>query len=123
MRTRLVFLCALAFLLTSHVIWAQRQDGTVTGEVRDPSGAAVANAKVTAINEATGVPRTTMSSTVGSFSFANVQVGRYTVKVEALGFATYSRPGIEVTAARLTEVGAILKVGSASEVVEGAEPN
>jgi hypothetical protein len=125
MRARLVFLCTFAFLLiTAQLIWAQRQDGTITGEIRDPLGAAVVNAKVTATNEGTGVPRTTMSSSVGSFSFANVQVGSYTVKVEASGFAIYSRPGVEVTAARVTEVNAMLKVGSATEVVEvkgGAE--
>jgi len=114
---RFFLMVAPVFLLVTSA-FAQRQDGSITGEVRDPSGAAVADATVTATNANTGVARNTASSSAGSFSLPNMQVGTYTLKIEAPGFATYTRPNVEVNAARGTEVVATLTVGGTSETVE-----
>jgi hypothetical protein len=65
---------ALALMFVASA-FAQSQDGTITGEVRDPAGAAVPNLKVTATDEGTGVSRTTLTTDVGKFVFPNVQVG------------------------------------------------
>lgn len=114
---------AVILLLPSSA-FAQRQDGTISGEVRDPAGAAVPNIKVTATNDGTGVSLTTVTTDVGAFVFPNVQVGSYTVKIEAPGFATYTRHPVEVNAARVTEVIANLSLGTAAETIEvqsGAE--
>ena len=111
-------------LLLSSSAFAQRQDGTISGEVRDPAGAAVANIKVIATNDGTGVSLTTVTTDVGAFVFPNVQVGSYTIKIEAAGFATYTRHPVEVNAARVTEVIANLSLGTAAETIEvqsGAE--
>lgn len=115
---KVCFLMLAAMFLLATCAFAQRQDGSITGEVRDPSGAAVGDANVSATNANTGVVRSTVSSSTGSFSLPNMQVGTYTLKIEAPGFATYTRPNVEVNAARVTEVIASLTVGGASEIVE-----
>src|SRR5262249_32143510 len=53
----------------------QSVDGTLRGEVTDPSGAVVANAKVTATNIATNVSVDTTTSAAGTFNLPNLLPG------------------------------------------------
>ena len=112
--------CALTlFVILAGVLSAsaQRLDGDMTGEVKDPKGLLVANAKVTIISQGTGVKRQTETSEAGAFFAANLQPGLYTVDVEQPGFKKVVKPGIEVIANRLAEVSITLELGSASETV------
>src|SRR5437660_5861897 len=59
--------------------------GSITGEVKDQTGAAAANAAVTATNSKTNVARSTATNTAGVYSFPDLTPGTY-VKVEAPGF-------------------------------------
>jgi hypothetical protein len=66
------------------------QSGTSSAlsvEVTDPSGAAVPNAKVTAIDVNTKATRTGATDASGHFLFSQVNPGTYQVSVEANGFA------------------------------------
>jgi hypothetical protein len=84
-RFSLGFVLALlmaATFLTSPMM-AQRLDSTLRGDVKDQTGAMVPEAKVTATNEATNVPQTTVSTSSGSYIFPNLLPGTYTVTVEA----------------------------------------
>jgi hypothetical protein len=60
--------------------------GTITGEVKDASGAALPGATVTAQNIATNAGRTQQSNEVGAFSFPAMPPGAYMVKAELDGF-------------------------------------
>jgi Carboxypeptidase regulatory-like domain len=60
---------------------------TITGTVRDPSGAAVPDAKITAINAETGVATTTVSNKEGVYIVAQLREGPYVVTVESIGFS------------------------------------
>jgi len=60
---------------------------TILGRVQDAQGAAVANAKVSATNDATNVGRTVNTTSVGDYAIPNLTPGVYTVKVEASSFA------------------------------------
>ncbi len=121
LRFRKVFLLGLvaaALWATVSAALAQRQDGTISGTVKDPSGAVVGNAAVTITSEQTGQTRSVMTSNIGFYTAPNLLVGIYTVKVEATGFAPYTRTSVGVQAAQTTEVNADLSVGATSETVQ-----
>ncbi len=110
--------------LASIPLFAQRLDGTLRGEVTDPTGAVVADAKVTATSVATGVANQTKTSSSGIYVFPNLLVGTYNVAIEAPHFRKYVRTNVEVKANQVTEAHAKLAVGAATETVEvtaGAE--
>ncbi len=106
--SRLVF--ALVFLLIAAPIFGQ-QGRRLDGDVRDPLGALVANAKVD-LMQGESVVGTTATGGDGSFHFGLPQAGRYRVRVSAPGFQTtltgasyYSGSGkaqVEVTLATQT---------------------
>ena len=67
---------------------AQVLYGTLTGNVTDPSGAAVASARVTAVNINTGVTNEATVNEDGVYRFQALQAGTYKVSIAALNFAT-----------------------------------
>jgi hypothetical protein len=119
MRKLLIWVFAGVLLLgMSSPAWAQGIDGTLRGEIKDPSGALVPGAKVTVTNEKTRLERSMASSSVGTFNFSNLLVGTYTVTVELQGFKKYVAPGVEVKANQVAEVPVALEVGATATVVE-----
>jgi Carboxypeptidase regulatory-like domain/TonB dependent receptor len=118
------WLAVLAILSSAAFATAQTIDGTLRGEVTDPSGAVVAGAKVTATNVATNISTDTISSSSGTFNFPNMLPGTYKVTVETSGFSTYTRDGVQVRTNQVTEVNPRLAVGGTTaevDVVTGAE--
>jgi len=83
---RLVVL--LGVLLLLFAAQAMAQEATIVGTVTDPSGAAVANAKVTVTNVDTGVSKQFTSNESGQYVAVDIHIGHYSVKVEASGFKT-----------------------------------
>src|SRR5260370_23724956 len=90
----------LQLLLTSvslvGLAFAQSDIGgaSLNGTVTDPSGAAVANAKVTAENTITRLTRTTQSSDAGLYSFPHLTAGSYNPTLQAAGFTDGKPKGI-----------------------------
>src|ERR1700687_1790970 len=95
-RFPLGFLLALFMAVTflASPLLAQRLDGTLRGDVKDQTGAMVPEAQVTAINEATNVSQTTVTTSSGSYIFPNLLPGTYTVTVEAKHFRRYQNSGV-----------------------------
>ncbi|HEY8460747.1 MAG TPA: carboxypeptidase-like regulatory domain-containing protein [Blastocatellia bacterium] len=60
--------------------------GSLSGEVRDPSGASISGAKVTATHIETGLSRVATTNSEGRWSLPVLPVGNYKVTVEATGF-------------------------------------
>src|SRR5712664_1800833 len=77
------------FLLTAIVSFAQSQasTGNIVGRVVDPSGAVIPNAAVSAINDGTGLEKTTTTDGEGNYRIILLSPGTYTVKATAPGFA------------------------------------
>lgn len=125
-RSVLVALGALfAFcVLLSPPVFAQGAAGTVSGEVRDTSGAMVPGASVTIINTATGVITTTNTGNAGLYAFPYVQPGVYVVSASASGFQTVRKPGVTVNVTERVQVSFDLKLGNVKQTVEvaGAAP-
>ncbi|GAA3765935.1 TonB-dependent receptor [Terriglobus aquaticus] len=77
---------------------AQTFRGSISGNLQDPSGAAVAGATITATQEDTGIARTTVSSSSGDYTFADLPLGQYTVTVSVSSFQPYAVKGVTVSA-------------------------
>jgi hypothetical protein len=112
---------SLLLLATCFVasVFAQDTTGTIGGSVLDPSGAAVPKAKVTITNidrNQVMAPLTTDAS--GVYSAPNLQMGTYSVKVEAAGFKTTGRSGIILNAKDNLKINVSMEVGAITETVE-----
>ena len=81
-------LCLFFLALTEGS--AQVTTADVVGTVTDPSGAAVVAGTATATNTATGLTQKVTLTSAGTFTFTLLQVGTYTVSVQATGFKTLS---------------------------------
>lgn len=114
LRPRLIF---LLMCLVPATLWAADPTGTITGNVSDPSGAAIVGAKVVATNINTGFTRDTTTAADGDYVFPLVPVGFYTVGVEAPGFQRYEQRGIEVKTDQSATVPVSLKIGSSTQSV------
>jgi hypothetical protein len=76
--TALVLLASLAVAQSSSQL---------NGSVSDPSGAIIADAKITLTDSATGLQRTTTSNGAGLYQFLDVPPGKYRLEASASGFA------------------------------------
>jgi hypothetical protein len=96
---------------------AQYDTATVVGTVTDPGGAVVAGADVQLKNIQQGTVLTRKSNRTGNYEFPDVQIGTYTVTVNAPGFAESTTSPFELTVSARQKVDVPLKVGSTSENV------
>src|SRR5579862_7827064 len=78
----------LAIAGLSSFAYAQVLYGSLTGNVIDPSDAAIPGVKVVALNVNTGVARNADTDARGAYIFTNLQLGTYKVTAEARGFKT-----------------------------------
>jgi hypothetical protein len=95
----------------------QVTSAAIHGSVTDTTGAVVPNAKVTALNTATGISTVTSSNRSGLYTFPTLQIGAYTLDVEATGFQRSESKGITLTANADLEIPVKLLVGSTAETV------
>jgi len=77
---------ALILLLTSVTFAQTVVTGELAGTVTDPSGAAIANSKVTLKNDATGEAQQATSNPAGEFHFSLLRPGTYTITAVSSGF-------------------------------------
>ena len=112
-----VLVAAIATALTSISAFAQVDAGAVRGTVTDPSGAVVANAKVTLTNDATGLSTTTSTGADGTYTFSPVKIGPYTVTADAGGFRQ-ATTHLTVNVQEQARADFQLVTGAANETVE-----
>src|ERR1700738_1636263 len=102
--------------------WAQ-DTGSITGTVKDPSGASISNAEVVVSSADHGIDRRTVTNSSGDYNESGLPGGTYDVSVTAGGFKKYQAKGVVLRVAEKARVDVALQVGASSiEVtVEGAE--
>src|ERR1700674_2270777 len=113
-KVALVFFMSLA---SSGVLFAQSDLGTISGFVKDPSGATIADAKVTVRNNR-GVERVATSNDSGYYAITNVPPGLYIIVAESQGFRRYESKDNKLDPSAILAIDIALTVGSASETVE-----
>jgi hypothetical protein len=96
---------------------AQTTTGAFLGFVTDAQGAVLGGAKVTAINEATGLTRTVTTNSSGEYVIALLPVGRYTLKFEAEKFKQRAVKGVALELNQKAKLDASLEIGEITEVV------
>src|SRR5438309_748409 len=107
------FVLAVCFaLLVSPGLFAQSDLGKISGFIKDPSGATIANAKVTVRNN-TGVERQTTTNDSGYYVITNVPPGLYTMIAEATGFQRYESSNNKLDPSADLVIDATLTVGTA----------
>ena len=118
MRTwRSFHLWALLFLVSvSLPLDAQQPTGSITGIVRDATGAVIPGAAVTLIRQATGIELKQTTSQAGVYSFSSLLPGAYQIRLGAIGFKT-AILDLLVEVGRVTAGDLRLEVGSPTETV------
>ena len=97
---------------------AQTFRGTILGAVTDASGAVVAGAQVKVRSVNTGLERTTVTGTDGSYSVPELPIGSYDVTMTQSGFQTFVARAVAVDVASERRVDATLRPGEVSTRVE-----
>jgi hypothetical protein len=113
-------LCALAVLCLAVPALAQVDRATLSGNVTDEQGGAIASATVAVTNAATNVATRVRTTNDGAFFAPNLLPGRYRVQVDAAGFDTQAQALVLETGQR-ARLDFTLKVGALTEAVEVVE--
>jgi hypothetical protein len=108
--------CWLACYAAAFSSLFAQTTGNLRGNVKDPAGLVIADAKVTATLEGTRVTRTTTTDTKGDFVLPALPVGLWTVEVETAGFKKFVQR-VEVTLGHVVVVDAILQIGEVTQSV------
>lgn len=91
--------------------------GSISGTVKDPSGAAIAGASVAAVSSNTGVKQSTTSDARGAYAFPVLPVGSYVLEVDCPGFRFFRRTGIVLDANSALAFDLVLQVGERNDAI------
>src|SRR6202158_1459631 len=105
-------------LICATLLSAQSTGGRILGRVADSSGAVLANVKVTATNDATGIARETKTNASGDDVFPEVPVGTYTLTFDLSGFKTNVRKNVVLDVNQVITLNMSMQVGASKEVIE-----
>jgi hypothetical protein len=109
----------LAVLIAlSAVLFGQAYFGTVSGELRDPSGAVVQGAKVVLTDQQKGFTFNTTSDTRGRYLFRSVAPGVYVAAAEAKGFEKTASANFKVDINGNATADLTLKVSGTTQSIE-----
>jgi len=112
------FVLCLAFVAGAQPAFAQTTGSAgLRGTVKDQTGAVLPGASVTLINERTKDERKATTNDDGGYSFSALTPGTYSVKVEAQGFKTAERSGVNVETSSTRGLDIGMEIGQPSETV------
>ena len=97
---------------------AQTFRGGINGTVTDQSGAVVAGASVEVTDPATGVSHKATTSSAGEYSFQDMPLGTYTIKVTTVGFKASVVKNVPVTAGVIYTLPIKLSIQASGETIE-----
>jgi hypothetical protein len=95
--------------------------GDITGIVTDPSGAAVPNAAIAVTNMQTNASRSTTTNAQGSYRFALLPPGSYSITVKATGFGVEQRASVVVVAGQPATANIRLELAKSSQTLDISE--
>ncbi len=109
---------SLLLLISSALLLAQSERGTIQGSIRDSSGAVIVDAKIALTNPDTNVSVNTKSNGAGDYAVPSLPPGNYSLRVEKEGFRAAVVAGISLNASATVRADATLEVGSTGQTVE-----
>ena len=110
-------LFTLVILAIASCAWGQ-VTGTISGFVRDSSGAAITGATVTALMTEQKTQRTAVTNDEGFYNFIGLLPGHYDLAFEAKGFQKQVRSGLELTISQNLRLDSSLAVGTVQTQVD-----
>ena len=119
----LVFLAVVSLLgiavngSLTVALFGQTRAATISGQVKDPSGALIPNATITIRNTDTNVAQTTTSNGEGLFSVPDLIPGNYTVTAESPGMKRLERSGIALQVGDHIALDLVMQLGARAETV------
>jgi hypothetical protein len=120
-RMRDVLRCSLVLLaitLVHDTARAQVLYGSLTGNVSDPSSAAIPNAKVEALNVNTGITKQATTDARGVFLYTDLQPGTYKITVSAPAFKTMVEDNLSIAVNTVRRADFHLQISQAAETIE-----
>src|SRR5215813_9172606 len=105
-------------LMITGPAWSQSFTAAVRGVVTDPTGAAVADAKIIITEAERNVQHLTTTDAQGRYYVSALQPGQYTLTVEANGFRKYSQSAFPLLVQQQATIDVQLQLGDVSSVVE-----
>ena len=117
MKRALLLMCSLNLFVTSGA-FGSSTGGSIAGTVKDTAGSVIPLATVMAVNEETSVANSTRTNKDGSYSFPDLPIGHYSVKVQANGFSEFRETGVVLNVNAALRVDATLSVGRVNQQVQ-----
>src|SRR5215471_14117595 len=117
MYRRVLAICIAIAVCMAAPVFGQAVSGTILGTVTDLTGAVRPSAKVTVVNEGTGLSRTMTADSNGEYVFPSLPTGRYTVMAEVTGFKTLALSNIDLGVDQRARVDLKLETGAISETM------
>src|SRR5882672_12658679 len=120
MRTFLPWSCSLAIVLglgSAANATAQITTATLSGTVRDETGASLPGVTLTVRNVATGVTRTATTDSEGRYLVSALNPAEYEIRAELSNFKTAVRSGVVLTVGGATEADIRMSLGPIAEQV------
>jgi hypothetical protein len=108
----------ILFLISTLACLAQLSRGTITGTVKDGTGAVVPGASVRLVQTATNALSQTSSNEAGQYTVPNLPPGSYEITVETQGFKKLVRKNIELRVTEVLNVELALELGTVTEAIE-----
>lgn len=105
------------YILATPLLWSQVVGASLSGTVRDDTGAALPGATVSVKNSETGAQRQLVTDEAGRYSAPSVAIGRYQVSADKAGFTTQRKTGIDLVVGQTTVVDLTLSVGEIKQVL------
>ena len=112
-----VKLLLLLWIVGTSLIWGQVVGASLSGTVRDDSGAGLPGAAVLVKNTETGAVRTLVTDENGRYSAPSISIGQYQVTASKEGFNSQRKTGIDLVVGQTTVVDLTLPVGELKQAI------
>ncbi|MGA8108577.1 MAG: carboxypeptidase regulatory-like domain-containing protein [Acidobacteriaceae bacterium] len=116
-RVVLGILCLCVPFMLVSAVFAQADQGAITGVVTDSSGSAIPHAQVSLTDTDTGLELQTRSNGDGLYTFSPVKIGNYKIAAAAPGFATVVQEHLHLNVQQRLNVPLSLRPGTVNQTV------
>jgi hypothetical protein len=114
---RFWFTLLLLVLTTDKIMLAQSDRASITGTVRDTSGAVIRGARVSVTNASRAFEASAITNDLGAYEVLDLPVAQYALECASPGFGKYERSDIHLAISQTAEIDVVLAVGASSETL------